>query len=95
MQQRRSLLSLDGISAGLGRVVWSGDVVDLGEMPMDITLGYFDMHQQVCIIMVVADALVPNRHQDISIHHADSTVIMVSYELYCISIKIALQASTH
>ena len=31
-------------------------------------------YKWVCIIMVVADVLVPNRHQDISNHHDNSFV---------------------
>ena len=32
------------------------------------------------VIMIVADALVPNRHQGISNHHDDLTVAMVSHD---------------
>ena len=41
--------------------------------------GIPDMLWSCYVIMVVADVLVPNRHQAISNHHADSTVTIVSY----------------
>ena len=37
------------------------------------------MHQVTCNIMMVADVLVPNRHQAISNHNADPTVISVTW----------------
>ena len=40
------------------------------------------MHGQACVIMIVADALVSNKHQGISKNHADSTAFLSAYELY-------------
>ena len=47
-----------------------------------LILGHANMCRLACVIMIVADALAPNRRQGISNHYGDSTVIMVSYELY-------------
>ena len=40
-----------------------------------ITLGHPDMRGPACIFMMVADALVPKRHQGISNYNADSTAV--------------------
>ena len=40
-----------------------------------------DICRVACVIMIVADALAPNRLQGISNNHTDSTVIMMLYEL--------------
>ena len=54
-----------------------------------------DMCRPARVIMIVADALAPNKHQSISNHHdADAIVIMASYGLYY-AIRIALQPLTH
>ena len=45
-------------------------------------LGHNDLHQPAYVIMMVADALLPNRHQVISNHHADSALTMMSQEPY-------------
>ena len=50
------------------------------------------MHQPASAIIVVADALVPNWPQGINNHHADFTVVMMSYQLYY-TIWIAKQKS--
>ena len=49
-----------------------------------------DRHWPACVIMIVADALAPHWCQGISNHHADSTLIITLYELYC-AIRIMLQ----
>ena len=53
-------------------------------------------HWRACVIMVVAEALVPNRHQAINNIHADSVVTVVSNEPnHCIwrNLHIALKQS--
>ena len=40
------------------------------------------LRQQACVIMMIADALVPYRHQGICNHHADIIMFMVSYKYF-------------
>ena len=39
------------------------------------------MYLPACIIMIVADALVPNRCQGLNNHHVDSIAVMVSFAI--------------
>ena len=53
-----------------------------------LSWGTPDMGQPAWIIMVVADVLASSRHQDISNHHVDSAVIMISLEINYFTINI-------
>ena len=50
-----------------------------------ISLRHYLINWQAYIIMMIADALAPNKCQAISNHHADSIVILVSYEPYYVT----------
>ena len=59
-------------------ILWNAEVRNITY----ITMGHSDIHGLDNVIMMVADGLVPNRHQVITNYYGDRAVTTIKYMLH-------------